>query len=134
VLFFVFIGARLNVAAVPPWIWGLVAAYVVFRTAGKYLGIYCGAKMTGAPAAMRNYGGLALFTQGGVAVGLSIMASGHLNNVMLTGDLSLGDTIIFTVTATTLAVQLLGPPMAKLAALKAGETGRNITREDIFAS
>ena len=47
--------------------------------------------------------------------------------------MSLGDMIIFTVTATTLCVQLIGPAFAKLAIKKAGEIGRNVTEEDVMA-
>jgi CBS domain-containing protein len=46
--------------------------------------------------------------------------------------MTLGDTIIFTVTATTLCVQLIGPAFAKLAIEKAGEAGRNVTEEDVM--
>jgi CBS domain-containing protein len=47
--------------------------------------------------------------------------------------MSLGDMIIFTVTATTFAVQLIGPAFARLAINKAGESGRNVTEEDVMA-
>jgi CBS domain-containing protein len=77
--------------------------------------------------------GMALFAQGGVAVGLSIMASQNLQHIHIEGGMSLGDMIIFTVTATTLCVQLIGPAFTKLAIQRAGEIGRNITEEDIMA-
>jgi CBS domain-containing protein len=77
--------------------------------------------------------GLSLFAQGGVAVGLSIMASQHLQGIAVTETLSLGDMIIFTVTATTLIVQLIGPPCTKLAVRMAKEIDRNITEEDVIA-
>ncbi|MDR0867315.1 MAG: cation:proton antiporter [Planctomycetota bacterium] len=133
VLFFVLIGAGLNVAQTPAWVWGAVVAYVVCRTFGKCCGLYLGARFSGAPTTVRRYGGWALFTQGGVAVGLTIMASEHLRDAMITESLSLSQMIIITVTATTLIVQLIGPPFAKYAADKAGEIGKSITEEDILA-
>ena len=76
---------------------------------------------------------MAIFAQGGVAVGLSIVASHNLQHIQVTEAMSLGDMIIFTVTATTLCVQLIGPAFAKLAIKKAGEIGRNVTEEDVMA-
>ena len=67
-------------------------------------------------------------------MGLSIMAAQHLGSYSITDDLKLGDMIIFGVTATTLIVQVLGPPMVKLAIRLAGESGMNITREDLIKS
>jgi CBS domain-containing protein len=133
VIFFVFVGARLGLSNMPVWMCGIVGLYVLFRTVGKMAGTYFGARITGAAASVRKYGGLGLFAQGGVAVGLSIMASQHLGAHQITKDLSLGDMIIFCVTATTLIVQVIGPPMVKLAIRLAGESGMNITREDLIA-
>ncbi len=134
VIFFVLVGARLGLANMPVWMWGIVGLYVFFRTAGKMVGTYVGARITGAASSVRKYGGMGLFAQGGVAVGLSIMASQHLGSHMVSEDLSLGDMIIFCVTATTLIVQVVGPPMVKLAIRLAGESGMNITREDLIQS
>jgi CBS domain-containing protein len=131
VLFFVFVGARLGISDMPKWLWGIVAIYVVGRSAGKMLGAYIGARITGADTAVKKYMGLSLFAQGGVAVGLSIMASHHLGKIPLSGELTLGDAIIFAVTATTLIVQFIGPAMVKLAIKLAGESGKNITEDDI---
>ncbi len=133
ILFFVLVGARLGIRNMPPWIWGLVAVYVLMRSLGKWAGSYWGGRVAGAEPAVCRYMGLSLFAQGGVAVGLSIMASHHLNGIAVTEHLSLGDLIIFTVTATTLAVQLIGPPCTRLAVQLAGETDRNITEEDVIA-
>ena len=96
-------------------------------------GAWLGARWTGSEPVVRRYLGLGLFAQGGVAIGLSIMASQHLGNIRITEELSLADTIIFGVAATTLIVQLLGPPMVKFAVKLSGEGGRNVTREDIVA-
>jgi len=134
VLFFVLVGARLRVAAMPGWLWGIVAAYVVARTAGKMGGAYMGARIAGSAEAVRRYMGLGLFAQGGVAVGLSIMAGHHLGDINVVQGLSLGDAVVFGVTATTLIVQVLGPPMVKLSIRLADEIGRNVTEEDVVGS
>jgi len=81
---------------------------------------------------VRKYNGLALFAQGGVAIGLSIMASQHLNAISITKDLFLGDVIIFGITTTTFIVQIIGPPLVKLAIRLSGEINKNMTEEDII--
>ncbi len=132
IIFFVLVGARLSLGNMPAWIWALVAAYVLMRSVGKWIGAYWGGKVSKAEKPVQNYMGMALFAQGGVAVGLSIVASHNLQHIQVTEGMSLGDMIIFTVTATTLCVQLIGPAFAKLAIKKAGEIGRNVTEEDVM--
>ncbi len=133
IIFFVLVGARLSLGNMPPWLWGLVVAYVLMRSIGKWVGSYLGARISKAEKPVQNYMGMALFAQGGVAVGLSIVASQNLQHIQVVEGMSLGDMIIFTVTATTLCVQLIGPAFAKLAIKKAGEIGRNVTEEDVMA-
>lgn len=133
VLFFVLVGARLSLKNMPWWLWVIVGLYVTGRSIGKFVGSWAGAKVTKAPDVVRKYLGLGLFAQGGVAVGLSIMAGSHLSNVML-GGYPLGDVIIYGVTATTLMVQIVGPATVKLAVKLAGEINRNVTSEDVIAS
>ncbi|MBN2685254.1 MAG: cation:proton antiporter [Pontiellaceae bacterium] len=132
IIFFVLVGARLSLGNMKLWLWGLVAAYVLMRSIGKWFGSYLGARVSKAEKPVQKYMGMALFAQGGVAVGLSIVASQSLQHIEVAG-MTLGDIIIYTVTATTLCVQLIGPAFTKLAIKKAGEIGRNVTEEDIMA-
>jgi Kef-type K+ transport system membrane component KefB len=133
ILFFVLVGARLDVLGMPLWLWGLVAVYVIMRSIGKWLGSYWGGRISNAEPVVSKYMGFALFAQGGVAVGLSIMASQHLNGIDVTETMTLGDMIVATVTATTLVVQLIGPLCTRYAVRCAGEVDRNITEEDVIA-
>jgi CBS domain-containing protein len=112
----------------------VVILYVLGHNLGKTAGCYLGAKFSGAAPSIRKYSGLGLFAQGGVAIGLSIMASQHLGNIRVTSDLTLGDVIIFGVTATTMIVQLIGPSCVKLSIKLAGEINRNVTEEDIISA
>ena len=134
VLFFVLVGARLSFGTMPGWLWLIIIVYVIGRSAGKFYGAYIGAKMTGSPPVVRKYLGLGLFAQGGVAIGLSIMAAEQLSSITISGGMNLGDMIIFVVTTTTLVVQVLGPAMVKLAVKLSGEAGRDISEEDVRAS
>lgn len=133
VMFFVMVGARLQLTSQPVWLWGIVAFYVAGRTLGKYFGSWIGASLSGSPDLLKKYLGLGLFAQGGVAVGLSMMAGQHLSGVEVMNGLDLGSVVVSAVTATTLLVQLMGPASVKWAITKSGEIGRNVTEDDIIA-
>lgn len=132
VLFFVLVGARFNVAGIPPLIWGMAGVYVVGRSVGKFIGTRIGAKFSSADERVEKYTGLGLLAQGGVAIGLAIVAGRNLQHIILTENFNLGDCVIAVVTATTIAVQILGPIMTKMAIKLAGEINKNITQEDFL--
>jgi Kef-type K+ transport system membrane component KefB len=133
ILFFVLVGARLGISSMPLWLWVIIGTYVLCRSVGKVAGAFIGARISRADRVVQKNTGLGLFAQGGVAVGLSIMASEHLRGVNLSSDLAIGDVIIFGVTATTFIVQIAGPPLVKIAIKHAGEIGKKITEEDVIA-
>lgn len=133
VLFFVLVGARLVLTNMPGFLWVIVVLYVVFRSFGKMAGTWIGAKISHAEPVVQKYAGFSLFAQGGVAIGLSIMATQHLQNLEIANGVFLSDIIITGVTATTFIVQIIGPPMTKLAVKLAKETGKNITEEDVIS-
>ncbi len=132
VMFFVLVGARLNISVMPSWIWLIIGLYVFFRSLGKFSGSWLGGKLSGAEKSVTNYCGIGLFSQGGVAVGLSIVAGENLQILQITDSFNLGETIVTVVTATTLIVQIIGPPMTKFAISIAKEIGKDITEEDIL--
>ena len=133
VLFFVLVGARLGIKSMPGWLWAIVGVYVLGRSVGKMGGAWLGAKVSKAEPVVRRYTGFGLLAQGGVAIGLSIMASHHLTDIEIADHLALSDVIIFGVTATTFIVQIIGPPLVKLAAKLAGEIGKDISEADIIS-
>ncbi len=132
-LFFVLVGARLSVHGLSWWMWGIAIAYVMGRTIGKISGAYLGGRWAGFPPAVRKYLGLCLFSQAGVAIGLSMLAAMRFGDVMING-VSLGDSIALIVTATTFLVQLVGPPCVKLAVEKVGEVGLNFDVNDLLVA
>ncbi len=134
VIFFVLVGARLSFGAMPGWLWWIVGLYVVCRTVGKMVGAYIGARISGSEPVVRRYLGMGLFAQGGVAIGLAIVAAHKLGGIKVHDGLSLANMVIYTVTATTLVVQIIGPPMVKIAVKLAKEDNRNITEEDIIST
>jgi len=132
VLFFVLVGARLSINNMPAWLWAIALFYVLFRSLGKMSGAYLGARISGSADVVRKYAGFGLFAQGGVAIGLSIMATQHLHNIKIQNGMLLSDVIIFGITTTTFIVQVIGPTMVKFAVKKAGEIGKNVTEQDII--
>jgi len=125
VLFFVLVGARLKISAVPMWMIVLAIVYLLGRTIGKITGSWFGAFISKSPLTIQKYLGVCLFSQAGVAIGLSILASHRFGG-------NFGETIILIITITTFLVQIIGPPMVKLAVKKAGEIGMNVTEEDLI--
>ncbi len=125
VLFFVLVGAKLDIWKVSPMFALIAVVYVVGRTVGKSIGSWFGARVSGAPATVRKYLKWCLLSQAGVAIGLSIMAGKVFPD-------TLGPTIILVVTATTFIVQILGPVCVKYGVTKAGECGLDITEEDLL--
>ncbi len=125
VLFFVLVGARLQVQNITFPILILILSYLVFGLTGKMFGAKIGAYISKAPYTVTRYLPFALFSQAGIAIGLSILAAQNFP-----GDI--GDILIAVVAATTFVTQILGPPCTKFAVTKAGEVGLNITEEDIM--
>ncbi|MGE0267050.1 MAG: cation:proton antiporter [Candidatus Omnitrophota bacterium] len=125
ILFFVFIGAKLNPQSISPLLLFFIVLYLIGRTVGKMSGAYLGAAISGAGESVKKYLPFCLFSQAGVAVGLSLVAAQSLDKAM-------GDRIIIIITISTFVVQLLGPPCVKFAITKAKEAGRNFSEEDII--
>jgi len=127
VLFFVVVGAKLNIWVMKPLLIVLALVYIVGRTAGKSVGSWFGAWLTKAPASVQKYMQYCLLSQAGVAIGLSLTAGNYFKD-------TIGDSILLVVTATTFIVEIIGPVFVKYGITKAGETGMNVTEEDIKKS
>jgi len=114
VLFFTLAGVHLDIAALRSAGWiGLI--YILARIAGKYGGAWLGARMSGAPRVVRDYLGLALIPQAGVAIGLVFMVA---------SDARLNSwAVIITpvVLAGVVISELIGPLLVRLTLEKGGE-------------
>ncbi|MCH5293895.1 MAG: cation:proton antiporter [Treponema sp.] len=124
VLFFVLVGAKLNIWIITPFLGILAIVYVLGRTAGKAIGSMFGAWITKAPKTVQKYLPFCLLSQAGVAIGLSIAAGNDFAD-------SIGPEILLIITATTFIVQLIGPIFVKIGITKAQECGLNVTIDDI---
>lgn len=125
ILFFVMVGARLRFQHVDKMIAALVAAYVIGSTVGKTLGSHWGARVSGAVKTVRNYLGFCLYPQGGIAVGLLIMASQKF-------DTRISEIMLLVVIMGAFVLQIIGPIGVKIGAGRARELGLNVTEEDLI--
>jgi Kef-type K+ transport system membrane component KefB len=124
VLFFVLVGAKLNIWAVSGMLLVMALVYVAGRTIGKSIGAKVGAQLSDAPEGVKKYMPFCLLSQAGVSIGLSIQAGMDFPGEM-------GQQIMLIVTATTFIVQLIGPVCVRHAVHKAGEAGLNIDPADL---
>jgi Kef-type K+ transport system membrane component KefB len=127
ILFFVFVGAKFNISQMSLPIAVFVVIFLIGRTAGKMLGANFGARISKAPLKVQKYLPMCLFSQSGVAIGLSIISSQRFPGVI-------GNTILIVVTTTTFIVQVIGPPFIRSAVKKADEVNKNITEQDVIKS
>ena len=82
--------------------------YFVVRIVGKYIGALLGCLMTKKDKNVRNYLGLALIPQAGVAIGLATLASRTIGG-------NVGASLETIILASSVLYELIGPACAKLA-------------------
>ena len=81
--------------------------YFLVRMVGKYGGAFLGGLVTRSPKETRNYLGLALIPQAGVAIGLAAMAARTLGG-------ETGENLQTIILASSILYELIGPACAKL--------------------
>ncbi|RKY53056.1 MAG: hypothetical protein DRP93_07165 [Candidatus Neomarinimicrobiota bacterium] len=126
ILFFALAGASLNFSALPAL--GLVGlVYILTRSGGLIFGARLGASFGHTDKKIKNWIGLGILAQGGVAIGLSLIVKhdfAGLGKVLANGQTSgdtLGITVITLVTATSVIFSMIGPILARIALKKVGE-------------
>ncbi|CAK8717648.1 Universal stress protein [Candidatus Electrothrix laxa] len=122
VLFFTLAGVHLDLSALKLAGW-VGMAYFVARIIGKYFGSWIGAFLSGADKDVRNFLGLALIPQAGVAIGFVFMVS---------TDPKLADwstTITPVVLAGVVLSELCGPLLVRMTMEKAGEINQELVRK-----
>ena len=85
----------------------LGVVYFLVRIAGKYAGAFWGCLMTGKNKLVRNYLGLALIPQAGVAIGLAELGARTLGG-------ETGSMLRTVILASSVLYELIGPACAKL--------------------
>ena len=112
ILFFIMAGASFEIHTLQKI--GIIGvAYILFRLIGRVLGAWGGGWIGGANTLIRNWMGLALWPQAGVAIGMALLASQHFPG--------LTDIILSVVIGSTIIFELIGPIMTRKALVQAGE-------------
>ncbi len=112
VLFFSVHGTELDVPAFLAA--GMIGAvYVVCRLAGKWLGVYVGARATGQSIEVRHWLGSCLFAQAGAAIALSTIAARR--------DPELGVRLQNIILGSVVVFEIIGPLFIRQALLRTGE-------------
>lgn len=113
-LFFVISGATLDLAVIPQV--GLVGiVYLICRSLGKYAGSYGSALIMKTDKSVRNYLGITLLPQAGVAIGMATIVANT------EGMDEVAKSVVTVVLCATLIYELVGPVLTKWALAKAGE-------------
>lgn len=113
-LFFVLSGAELELSVFrSPAVIGIGLVYILARSAGKYLGAYGSAALTGCGDNVRKYLGITLLPQAGVALGMcnTAAALGGYNGVLIRNIVLFG----------VLIYELFGPTLTRIALTRAGD-------------
>lgn len=111
-LFFVVSGMNLDLNILASC--GMVGvAYFLIRIIGKYIGTYVGCLICKTDAAVRDYLGVALIPQAGVAIGLAYLSRRILPD-------SIGNLLMTIILASSVLYELIGPACAKFALIRSG--------------
>jgi Kef-type K+ transport system membrane component KefB len=111
-IFFVVSGMNLDIRYFGTF--GVIGtSYFIIRIVGKYLGAYLGCVITQTTKTVRNYLGLALIPQAGVAIGLAFLGKRILPD-------NTGNMLMTIILSSSVLYELIGPASAKFALVRSG--------------
>lgn len=111
-MFFIVSGMNLDIHALAA-VGAVGVSYFIVRIIGKYLGTYLSCLATKTSREIRNYMGLALIPQAGVAIGLAF-----LGQRLLPPDM--GNLLLTIILSSSVLYEMIGPVTAKTALILAG--------------
>ena len=124
VLFFCLAGAHLQLSALPA-LGAVGIVYVLSRSAGLIGGARIGALFGHVEDKVKKYVGLGILSQAGVAIGLSLIVKHEFTQLDTKYNaphaLTIGSSVLATITATCIFFEIIGPIMTKVALKRAGE-------------
>ncbi|MCD4707905.1 MAG: cation:proton antiporter [Candidatus Sabulitectum sp.] len=91
------------------------AMFILARAAGKYYGVWGGARIAGSNPLIRKYLGLAMLPQAGVAIGLALYIQAA---PFFAGHEELASTMVSIVLMSVFVNELAGPPISKFAVVR----------------
>lgn len=111
-IFFIVSGMNLDLTALST-VGAIGVGYFLVRIVGKYLGTYVSCLLTGTSREIRNYMGLALIPQAGVAIGLAFLGERLLPAEM-------GNLLLTIILSSSVLYEMVGPLCAKLSLFLSG--------------
>lgn len=111
-IFFIVSGMNMDLNALKS-VGAIGVSYFVIRIVGKYLGTYISCWLTGTSKAIRNYMGLALIPQAGVAIGLAFLGQRLLPTEK-------GNLLLTIILSSSVLYEMVGPISAKAALFWSG--------------
>lgn len=106
-----------SVGSVPLLAVGVI--YFIVRIIGKYAGAWCGCQLAGKSAKTRNFLGLALIPQAGVAIGLAALGARELGG-------ETGHALETIILSSSVLYELIGPAAAKLSLWLSGSYSKDL--------
>jgi len=122
ILFFILAGVSLDLKTLYH-IGFIGTAYVILRVMGRFLGAWTGGIVSRADPVLRQWIGMALMPQAGVALGMAL--------VVLERRPDLGETILPIVIASTVIFEVIGPILTRKGIIRAGEDHARNNDNDI---
>ena len=110
IVFFILAGASLQFGAVQLVLFS-GGFYIVLRAAGKIIGAYLGGLISDSNKITKNWMGIALLPQAGVAIGMALVATNQFTQYR--------DNILPIVIFSTIFFEIIGPVFTRLALSKA---------------
>ena len=114
--------------AVPLIVVGIL--YFVVRLIGKYAGAFVGCAITRKDKKVRNYLGMALAPQAGVAIGLAALGARVLEGSPDPVIAAMGPVLETIVLSSSILYELIGPALAKLSLYLSGSYGSRAPAEE----
>ena len=124
-LFFVVSGAELDLTVFTDGVIILIGIiYILFRCVGKYVGTFGSCCLMKCSKKARNYLGITLFPQAGVALGMCAIAAETLQDGALVKSI-----VLFAV----LVYEIVGPMLTKIALTASGDIVKQVPSSAIAA-
>jgi Kef-type K+ transport system membrane component KefB len=114
VIFFTLSGMYLNFSVLGTSL-VLVLFFIIFRFAGKFVGVYLGARLADAPQKVRRYTAGGLIPQGGIVIGLALLVKAN------TAFHQISDVIVSIIIGACVIHELAGPILARFSLSRAQE-------------
>jgi len=118
VIFFVLAGALIEFSSLREI--GLIGiVFIISRAMGKYLGAFLGSQFAKADKPTKQWMGLALLPQAGVAIGMTLVATKHFPEY--------SQVLLSVIISTTVFFEIIGPVFTRLALKKAALSQQRTT-------